>query len=685
VDERRYRALLVGNWHYPEDPAGLQDLKGPLNDVSRLAAVLSDPQSGLFASADIMAIAERPSYEITVFVDTFLKESSPDDVVFLYYSGYCLTDDAGTLLLCGRNSRTDLKRSTTVVADELSALVTACPAAVKLVVFDCRNLGDRTARDLVGQLGGENRHVILSCRRRDQVSAESHLAGLSEFTGHLINGLRGAAASDGTNYVTVSSLWQYLQRQAGDESDAIASNLSGAGALAISRAAPTQREGGRPRSTLTVSESRIDIDGVRPGEVLPVQRVYVTARTLAGYPAAWAPRTDADWVGLGTYPDRLEITLQPRSGWANVEVRNQETGEVCVIRISVHMAQHSPTNLAGNGRRSNPSVYPGTIDTWHDLTADEWRQLIDGFLNLSGMRDNDLRSMYVRELEAKIGRSLQLQRYSDARHDVWSIVSACLERPGTLRSLAEMLRVLHSDSEAARELGRIVDELDPPLDRGPGRVRRDRPHQRALADDYYFLGTDERGNPIKGRPTFGVGLSAALIGESLLRGELDLIDGVVLARGTDPREDLSRFVSEKAREIPPPCRAVDLILELRLEVAARVAARLADQRLLVRRAVKRIRTSIHHIPVDQIAASEGGIRLGKYLMDAARRPDEQTAMLGQLAARTGLLSTLPFEISRDLARDGLARMLDSLSPPLRTIVDATDQAIALIAAAPIHR
>lgn len=39
---RRYRALLIGNSHYPDDPGNLPDLKGPINDVSALGRALAE-------------------------------------------------------------------------------------------------------------------------------------------------------------------------------------------------------------------------------------------------------------------------------------------------------------------------------------------------------------------------------------------------------------------------------------------------------------------------------------------------------------------------------------------------------------------------------------------------------------------------------------------------------------------
>ena len=65
----RYRALLVGNWRYEADAQNLPDLKGPLNDISRLAAALIDQELGMFVWRDVSTVAERASHEILYAAD----------------------------------------------------------------------------------------------------------------------------------------------------------------------------------------------------------------------------------------------------------------------------------------------------------------------------------------------------------------------------------------------------------------------------------------------------------------------------------------------------------------------------------------------------------------------------------------------------------------------------------------
>jgi len=103
----RYRALLVGNWHFPGDPTNLPNLNGPIQDVASLATALTDSKTGLFHDSDVEVVTERTATEIAVAAEHFFSVAGRNELLFLYYSGHGLTNDRGDeLLLCGRDSRT---------------------------------------------------------------------------------------------------------------------------------------------------------------------------------------------------------------------------------------------------------------------------------------------------------------------------------------------------------------------------------------------------------------------------------------------------------------------------------------------------------------------------------------------------------------------------------------------------
>ncbi|MGE5828499.1 MAG: caspase family protein [Micromonosporaceae bacterium] len=347
--ERRYRALLVGNWHYPDDPANLPDLKGPVNDVSGLAQALADPEVGLFAPADITMLTERASHEIAAEMEAFFADASRTDLLFVYYSGHGLTADDGSLLLCGRNARTDRKLATTVSAETVNRMIRGCAAAAVVIVLDCCHAGAFKSGDLAGELAGRGRFVLTASRARDRAPDADHATGLSRFTGHLLRGLRGGAASAGADTITLSDLYRYVHRQMTSDGPVIPQQrFDGDGEVAIARLAAVLAAPGHPAEpqapTLFVSEPFIDVGEVWAGDLLPVERVTVTARGAGGAAAAWTASAEADWVRVATDGALLLITVAPREGAtrANVTVRNEVTGETRTVRVSARLRPATP-------------------------------------------------------------------------------------------------------------------------------------------------------------------------------------------------------------------------------------------------------------------------------------------------------------------------------------------------------
>lgn len=99
------------------------------------------------------------------------------------------------------------------------------------------------------------------------------------------------------------------------------------------------------------------------------------------------------------------------------------------------------------------------------LTWDEKQRLCEALLKIRAMHDPDLRNLYVTELESHLGEALSVQRYADARHDLWSLITACGPYPTALRSFIQIVRGMQGDNHAVQEAARIVDELErtPPM------------------------------------------------------------------------------------------------------------------------------------------------------------------------------------------------------------------------------
>jgi len=91
--------------------------------------------------------------------------------------------------------------------------------------------------------------------------------------------------------------------------------------------------------------------------------------------------------------------------------------------------------------------------------ADKQR-LLDALLKVPALHDEQQRNLYVTELEAHLGRLLDVPRHGDTRHDLWSLVSGCLAYSGGLRSFVRIIRALHGDSDALTELEERVADVE---------------------------------------------------------------------------------------------------------------------------------------------------------------------------------------------------------------------------------
>ncbi|MET7422740.1 FxSxx-COOH system tetratricopeptide repeat protein [Dactylosporangium sp. NPDC005555] len=113
-------------------------------------------------------------------------------------------------------------------------------------------------------------------------------------------------------------------------------------------------------------------------------------------------------------------------------------------------------------------------------------ELRDALMQAPAMADPATRTMYVAELQGELGEALVIQRYPDAHHDIWSIITACETHPSGLSSLADVVAAILGRGRHATRIRDVVAEAeaasgDRPVVLGGGQVLAG--HQRkALVD-----------------------------------------------------------------------------------------------------------------------------------------------------------------------------------------------------------
>jgi hypothetical protein len=216
--DRRYRALLVTNWEFPDDPTGLPPLRGPQVDAGIMRAALTDERTGLHTVADVEVVANAGKQEVLLRLEDFFRDAGRDDQLLLYYSGHGQLDLAGRLFLCARDSKVDRLLATAVAARDISDLMDESRARAKVVVLDCCHSGGfKGGADLPEGLAGRGRFVLSSSlpgqRTKD---AEDDTAG-SPFTRFVVEVLSsGAPDDDHDGYVSVDDLYHHVTKRMSD-------------------------------------------------------------------------------------------------------------------------------------------------------------------------------------------------------------------------------------------------------------------------------------------------------------------------------------------------------------------------------------------------------------------------------------------------------------------------------------
>ncbi|GAA3005585.1 caspase family protein [Actinokineospora diospyrosa] len=215
--QRIYRALLVTNWAFPDDP-GLAPLLGPEHDAEVLRAALTAPGVGLHRLADVRVVADASQRDILIALDEFFGEATRDDQLLLYYSGHGKLDLHGNLHLAARDTRSDRIMSTGIPARAVVDMMTASRAKAKVVLLDCCHSGGfKAAPDLPRHLGGKGVFVIAS-GLSVQLTKDAEKAGEpSPFTGFAADCLAtGQPDRDGDGYVSVDDLYSHVADRMAD-------------------------------------------------------------------------------------------------------------------------------------------------------------------------------------------------------------------------------------------------------------------------------------------------------------------------------------------------------------------------------------------------------------------------------------------------------------------------------------
>jgi len=122
-------ALLVAAGEY-EDP-GLSRLRGPGQDVSRLAALLEAPEVGGFDSVEVLQ--DVSDADVRAAIENVLADRLRDDLVLIYFSCHGIVDRMRRLYFATANTRQARPASTAVSRSFVNEQLESSPARAKVL------------------------------------------------------------------------------------------------------------------------------------------------------------------------------------------------------------------------------------------------------------------------------------------------------------------------------------------------------------------------------------------------------------------------------------------------------------------------------------------------------------------------------------------------------------------------
>ena len=220
------KALLIGTGTYTE---GFQALKSPLEDVRVLGELLGNPEIGGF---EVEILTDLPSANLRPQIESWYLGHGRDDFSLLFLAGHGIKDGDRKLHFATIDTRKigeHLVTETAISAGRLSAWMLKCKAKRQAVILNCCFSGafgdlvpmDEGAIGIEEILGPEGR-VVMTATSSMAYAFESRGRELSVYGHYLTEGLlTGAAATHGSDQITLDELHQYVSQKVQAEAPAM--------------------------------------------------------------------------------------------------------------------------------------------------------------------------------------------------------------------------------------------------------------------------------------------------------------------------------------------------------------------------------------------------------------------------------------------------------------------------------
>jgi len=346
-----YKAILIGNSEYPDDPHKLNKLNGPVNDVKVLKQALCNPEKGLFEEKNVIELTNATSGEMLEALEEYFKNLTHNDQSLFYYSGHGLHNRLNRFYLGAKNSKKDSLISTAISDTTINMLLESSGTRKHILILDCCHSGSFKGGDLPQSLQGEGRFLITSSSSIELTTDTDNPNSPSPFTKCLTEALLADEIDrNGDGYVSINEVYEYVfpriyketkqrpQRKFGETSGDLPlckrKILTQNKLEAIKVEDKTMNLGsGKPR--LNVSEQKIDHLGVGPDESLPDEIIDVFNEGSGKLD--WTATSEFDWIEIEIQDTYIKLKFNPKTGMnrGSIRVKDKNGGGSKTIRVTI--------------------------------------------------------------------------------------------------------------------------------------------------------------------------------------------------------------------------------------------------------------------------------------------------------------------------------------------------------------
>jgi hypothetical protein len=222
-----FYALLIGVGDY--DSPDFSNISATIGDAKAVADVLRDPDYCGYPKDNVHTLLgkEADIDAIRKALGDLARGSALAGTIIVYFSGHggrVFTEGVWQAYLCPRGADANNLEATAISASEFSRALGSISAQRLVVMLDtCFSGGAEMKSQLPDSrwksgwsdaayesLGQGSGRVIIASSQEDQVSYIRRENDMSVFTYHLVQALRGAAATNNEGVVYVSEVYRYV-------------------------------------------------------------------------------------------------------------------------------------------------------------------------------------------------------------------------------------------------------------------------------------------------------------------------------------------------------------------------------------------------------------------------------------------------------------------------------------------